>query len=120
MKQRCLNPNCPDFKFYGGRGINISPEWLDFDNFQRDVGPGFRPNLTLERIDNDGSYCKDNCRWVTRKDQANNRRTNRFLTYNGETKTLEQWASLLGIKPRTVWMRLYQYNWPIEKAFSRL
>lgn len=76
MKSRCLNKNLLHYKDYGGRGITICDEWLNsFPKFYEDMGDKPSPDLSLDRADNDGNYCKDNCRWATAKEQTNNRRT---------------------------------------------
>jgi len=73
MKYRCQNPNCPAYKYYGGRGIAVCDRWMDFENFLADMGTR-PPGKTLDRIDNDGNYEPCNCRWVTCKEQVQNRR----------------------------------------------
>jgi hypothetical protein len=117
MKQRCTNPNATQWKYYGGRGITVSEKWREsFSAFLSDMGA--RPqNMTLDRIDSDGDYTPDNCRWATRKDQCNNRRTNRLITYNGETLTLTQWSDRTGIRVGTIWARINK-NWPAHKALT--
>lgn len=118
-RQRCYNPKCRDYKFYGGRGITICQRWLDsFDNLLADMG--LRPEgMTLERVENDGPYSKANCVWATRKRQAANQRTNRLLTYRGETLSVSAWAERLGIAARTLHARIHKLGYSVEEAFSK-
>lgn len=103
---RCYNPRSKSYKDYGGRGITVCDEWRhDYLAFLRDMGE-CPEDLSLERIDNEAPYSKENCRWATKLEQANNTRTNRFLTHNGKTLTYAQWARELGIGTRTFWARL--------------
>ena len=117
MKDRCLSKNDAAYQDYGGRGITICDEWLNsFDAF-RDwaLSNGYRYDLTIDRIENDGSYSPENCRWTTRKVQANNQRSNHIIEYNGEKKTVAQWSEITGIRHDTLLYRLKR-NWPIEKV----
>jgi len=117
MLQRCNNKNYRFYKDYGGRGITVCEEWMKFENFYADMGD--RPEgMSLDRIDNDGPYCKENCRWST-IDQQNNNRTNycRFLMYRGEVRTASQWARAMGICLGTFWNRLKR-GWSIEDALE--
>ena len=119
MKRRCNNPNTKDFKNYGGRGIKICERWSkSFANFIEDMGA--RPSVrhTIDRIDVDGDYSPENCRWATVKQQANNRRTNKLVTIDGETKTLAQWIELSPVKKSTVHQRIYVYGWDDRKALE--
>jgi hypothetical protein len=118
MKTRCYNPNNEAYHRYGGRGIKICDRWLaSFWNFVADMGP--RPEgATIDRIDNDGDYTPENCRWATRKENANNTSTNRFITHNGETKTLAEWAELCGISQGTLKHRLDVAGYTMEQALS--
>lgn len=98
IKQRCTNPSYIHYHRYGGRGITLHPVWLaSYEQFRADVGEPF-PGATLDRIDNDKGYEPGNVRWATRKQQANNRSTNVYITHNGETRTLSEWATHLGYK----------------------
>src|SRR5215510_2760970 len=116
MKERCLNPKNPSYKCYGGRGIKICERWLSFENFLADMGD--KPlGLTLERKDNNGDYTPENCYWATAKEQARNRGTNRYLTYNGITKTLTEWAEEKGMSPAALARRL-NAEWSLEEALT--
>lgn len=117
MKQRCYNSNAKEYKWYGGRGIQMSKEWFeDFYSFYNDMGP--RPEGTsIDRIDVNGDYCKDNCRWATPIQQARNTTTNNIIVYNNEIKCLEEWAEILNIKSNTLNYRLRR-GWSIEEAFE--
>ena len=92
MITRCSNKNRRSFKDYGGRGISVSKDWSKFENFSRDMADGYIPGLTLERIDVNGNYCKENCVWATRKQQARNKRNNRRVTYHGREMTVVELA----------------------------
>lgn len=106
IKQRCVDPNHEFYHRYGGRGITMSDDWMDsFLNFYRDMGD--RPEgMTVERIDNDKGYCKENCRWATRKEQANNTKNNTILYLKGERLTLSQASDKTGILVHTILDRL--------------
>lgn len=118
MKQRCLNDNDKSYHYYGGRGIKVCDRWLaDIENFIEDMG-NVKPGMTLERIDNDGDYTPENCRWATMKEQCNNRRNSHWVTYGGETKTLTQWGDTLGLSYKVLHDRINKLSWPIEKALT--
>lgn len=118
MKTRCNNPNRAHYKNYGARGIKVCEEWNDFSCFKKwALSNGYSDTLTLDRINNDKGYYPDNCRWITMQEQSNNRRTNHLVTYKGQTKTVVQWSTELGINRYTLFKRL-QHNWSVEKALS--
>ncbi len=120
MKERCYSKNCKDYKNYGERGIVVCEEWKnDYLSFKKwSLANGYAPSLTLDRIDVDGNYDPSNCRWTTWKEQANNKRNLRLITFNGETKTLTEWATITGIRLTTLYMRLVVRKWPVEKALT--
>lgn len=107
MKQRCYNPKCASYRNYGGRGISVCSRWLtSFADFLEDMGQSPSPTHSVDRIDNNGPYSPDNCRWATINEQSLNRRTNRLLSHNGTTRTLTEWAKLSGINVDTLHWRL--------------
>ena len=116
MINRCNNKDDHNYKNYGGRGIKICDEWLKIENFYKDMGDCPK-NMTLDRINNDGNYCKENCRWATKKQQNRNYRRNRLIIFNGEKKCLIEWAEIYGIEPHTLSKRLKK-GWPLHKAFN--
>ncbi len=119
MKRRCNSSQRPDFFRYGGRGITLCSEWFEFRPFYDwAIANGYNDRLQIDRADNNKGYSPDNCRWVTGKANCRNKRTNRFITYNGEIKTLKDWSEILGINYRTLRKRLGKCGWSIEKAFT--
>ena len=120
MKKRCSNPSCKSFDNYGGRGIKVCPAWENhFQLFYTwSLLNGYSDNLSLDRIDVNGDYHPDNCRWVDRVTQANNCRTNHYLTYQGERKTIAEWARVLGMSDAVIRTRISKLGWSTEKALS--
>lgn len=107
MLRRCSDAAHPSYANYGGRGIKVCERWKSFEAFLEDMGD--RPEgKTLDRVNGNGDYCKENCRWLTMKEQANNRANNHLLSYRGETRTVSQWASVLGIREGTIRSRLFR------------
>ena len=112
---RCLNPTDKNYKLYGGRGISMDERWANsFQAFYADMGPK-EPGTTLERIDNDEGYFPGNCRWATMSEQCNNRRSNRLITFRGETMNIKQWANRSGVNRKTLLSRILR-GWPAERA----
>lgn len=118
MRNRCNNANVKCYPRYGGRGITVCERWnKSFADFYADMGP--RPDgATLERIDNDGPYSTDNCRWATPVEQGANQRSNRFLVFHGERKTVTQWARTLGINAGKIHRRIVRDGWSVERALT--
>lgn len=117
IKERCLNPNNKSYKNYGGRGIVMCEEWLDYMNFHRDMVSTYREGLTIERVGNDKGYSKSNCIWADINVQANNKRKNHFIEYAGERLTISQMARKHNMKPYIVQKRIYK-GWSVEKALT--
>lgn len=120
MIARCHRPNDKGYPRYGGRGIYVCDRWRGksgFENFYADMGPKPGPRYSIDRIDNDGPYSPDNCRWVTQQVQMRNTRVNHMLTYKGETKTLVEWVEATGISDGCIRSRL-KNGWSVEDALS--
>lgn len=115
MRERCLNPECPAYPRYGGRGITICERWADVRNFIEDVPPRPSKHHTLDRIDNDRGYEPGNVRWASPKEQSRNRRNRRLLTVGGVTKLMVEWAEVTGISMQTIHRRL-KLGWDDERA----
>lgn len=114
MKSRCYNTNHVGYKNYGARGIVVCEEWLNnYDKFFEDMGEA-KPSMSLDRIDSNGPYCKENCKWSTVGEQLNNQRRNHVITYNNKTQNLNQWAKELNIRIDTLANRIKRM--PLEKA----
>jgi len=121
MLNRCTNKNDKRYKDWGGRGIYVCNEWKYFINFYNDMSKTYKTSLTIDRIDNNGNYCKENCKWSTRTEQANNTRNiDRAIKieYMGICDTISNWAKYIGIKRRTLSQRIINYHWSAEKALT--
>ena len=116
MKSRCNYSYHKSYKNYGGRGITYDPKWETFKSFKEDMGKSWRKGLTIERIDNNGNYCKENCKWITKSKQMVNTRHNRFIEYKGEKLSVASWSRKLGLSVKTLTTRIDR--WSIEKAFN--
>lgn len=126
MKGRCNNPNHVWFKNYGGKGITICKEWDSFEQFRDDLYASYlqhqkeNTTTTLDRIDNYKGYSKENCRWATRKEQANNFRNNIYVEYKGDRKRLSEWSEITGISYKNLYQRIVTYKMNPEKAFTKI
>lgn len=117
MRRRCNNPNTVQFKHYGGRGIKVCQRWDDFWLFLSDMGP--RPaGTSIDRIDGSKDYQPDNCRWATRSEQMRNTSQTRFITFEGETRCVSEWAARIGITGKNLKYRIDTLKWPLKKAIT--
>lgn len=116
MIQRCNNIKNQAYKDYGGRGIKVCERWLKFQNFLEDMGE--RPDgYEIDRIDNDGNYCKENCKWSSSKENCRNKRNNRFLEYNNKKLCCAEWEEVIGIPQNIILLRIKR-GWSIEKTLT--
>jgi hypothetical protein len=118
MIQRCQDQKSNNYDLYGGRGISVCDRWLDVNNFIADMSNGYKKGLQIDRIDNNGNYTPENCRWVTRKENCNNRRSNKLIEYKGVKRNITEWTEILGIRKAVLTYRLN--NWKdIDKIFNQ-
>jgi hypothetical protein len=119
LKGRCLNPNDAAYNYYGGRGLTVCDRWLEsFHNFLEDMGPKPSPELTLERINNNSGYSRENCTWATRAVQSANRRSVNRLTLNGRTQSMADWSRETGLSIGLIHIRL-KHGWSVENALTK-
>jgi len=119
LKQRCENPAHANYAAYGGRGITVCERWRDsFEAFLADMGPRPSRKHSIDRIDNAGNYEPGNCRWATVSEQARNRRSNRILSFRGETLTLVEWSERTGLSMNVLKTRVKQ-GWSVERVLTQ-
>lgn len=121
MRQRCNNPHTINYKNYGGKGVRVCDEWNnDFMSFYNwSVENGYNDTLTIDRINASGNYEPSNCRWITQKEQQNNRTNNHRILFNGELHTMAEWSDITGIKKATIGARLKK-GWSVERALTEI
>jgi hypothetical protein len=119
MKQRCFNKNNASYHNYGGRGIVVCDDWLNFEPFYEwAMANGYKEGLTIERKDVNSNYESDNCTWIPKSEQALNTRANLQIIYKGETKSLSEWTNELNLDYRVTYDRLVVLRWDIKSAFE--
>ena len=120
MIKRCEAPYASRYDLYGGRGISVCAEWHTYENFAEwEKQSGYRDDLSIDRIDPNGNYCPENCRWATAKEQANNTSRNHYVEYDGKRYTISELAEIKKINAGTLRSRIDKLHWPINKAVER-
>lgn len=118
MKQRCNREAAISYKYYGAKGVKVTDEWYDYNVFREwALKNGYAEDLTLDRIDSNGDYCPENCRWTTRKVQQRNTSYNAVFTFNGETHCMREWSEITGISYDALQHR-YHRNWDVERMLT--
>lgn len=118
MRTRCNNKNCISAKYYYNKGITICDRWNKFENFYEDMSDGYNDSLTIDRIDSEKGYSKENCRWATQAQQNLNYSKNRVIEYGGERKTLKEWAESIGVTWDCLFMRI-KNGWELKRALNK-
>lgn len=117
MIYRCELPSSPIYSRYGGRGIRVCKEWHDFGEFAKWAEHEYTSGLTIDRKDNNGDYCPENCRWITQTEQCRNKSDNVVIEYNGKRQTLSEWAKELGMTYMCISHR-YNRGWTVERMLT--
>ena len=117
MVARCVDKGHKDYPKYGGRGISVCDSWRQFVNFYADMGDA-PAGRSIDRLDNDGHYCKENCAWRTLIEQNRNKRNTKRFAYHGENLTIKEWSEKTGIPYPRLKARVTTYQWPIERALT--
>ena len=120
MKSRCYDENVREYKWYGKKGVTMCDEWLNYFEtfFNWSISNGYKENLTIDRIDCNGNYCPENCRWTTKYVQDRNKTSKTWITYNNETMVMSDWAKRYNINSATLYSRIFERNWSIEDALN--
>lgn len=120
MKQRCHSETCKNYEQWGARGIAVCAEWReDYAAFRSwALSNGYSDDLSIDRIDVNGNYCPENCRWATATEQARNKRNNTYVEYLGVNKTIAEWADAQGIPYGSLYRRLFYDGWSVERALT--
>lgn len=120
MKRRCLTPSCKAYKNYGGRGIKICKKWeSSFESFMAwALSNGYSDELTIERIDVNGDYCPENCKWIPANEQQKNRTSCLFIHYNGKNQNLFDWCKEMNLSYKLIHNRIHKLGWTFERAIS--
>lgn len=120
IKNRCYDSSASNYPRYGGRGITICDEWLNDPTafYTWSIDNGYQDTLSIDRIDNNKGYSPNNCRWTNATQQGRNKRNNKSFTINGETRCLSEWCEIYNLKYATVWNRVYNLHWSIEKSLE--
>lgn len=118
LRKRCNNQNDKRYNDYGGRGIKVCDRWSNYEHFYADMGERPSKDHSIDRIDNNGDYSPENCRWALKKIQSNNCRSNTIIAHNGLSLTVSEWADKSLVSYHTFWQRLYRLNWDIERALN--
>lgn len=120
MRKRCLNPKSYNYSNYGGRGIAVCDDWMSYENF-RDwaVSNGYSDSLSLDRKNFDGDYSPDNCRWITTKEQNNNRRSNKYIEIDGVTHTISEWCEMYNLDKKRIYKALHSERTSLEEIINQ-